>query len=85
MVCMQKMRKESDVCGQIPHQARPSSPVAEISAACSLGAYMIWRPGKEEEGGGKGQKQIVALADKTSRPSCNPEGDPGGPALSALE
>lgn len=84
MVCMQKIRKESGVCGQIPRQARASSAVAEISAACSLGAYTIWRPGEEEDDG-KGQKQVVVLANKTTRPSCNPGGDPGGPALSALE
>ncbi|RMB94502.1 hypothetical protein DUI87_29313 [Hirundo rustica rustica] len=73
MACMQKMRKESGVCGQSPRQARASSAVAEISAACSLSAHTIWRPGEEEEDG-KGQKQIVALANKTSRPSCSPGG-----------
>lgn len=67
------MRKESGVCGQSPRQARAPSPVAEISAACSLGAHTIWRPGEEEEDG-KGQKQIVDFANKTSCPSCGPGG-----------
>lgn len=79
------MRKESGVCGQIPHQARASSARAGISAACSLGAYTIWQPGEEEEEDGKGQRHIAALANKTSCLSCNPGGDPGSPALSALE
>lgn len=61
MACMQKMRKESGVCGQNPREARASSAVAEINAACSLSAHTIWRPGQEEEEDGKGQEQIVAL------------------------
>ncbi|TRZ18285.1 hypothetical protein HGM15179_008843 [Zosterops borbonicus] len=73
MACRQKMRKESGVCGQSPRQDRAPSPVAEISAACSLGAHTIWRPGEEEEDG-KGQKQIVDFANKTSCPSCGPGG-----------
>lgn len=38
--CMQKMYKESGVCGQLLCQPRASSAMAEICAACSLSAYM---------------------------------------------
>lgn len=37
-------------------------------------AHTICRPGEEEEEDGKGQQQIVALANKTSPPSCSPGG-----------
>lgn len=37
---MQKMYKESGVCGQLLCQPRASSAMAEICAACSLSAYM---------------------------------------------
>lgn len=85
MACMQKMRKESGVCGQIPRQARASSTMAEISAVCSLSTHTIWQPGEEEEEDDKGQKQIVALANKTSCSILQSWRDPGGPGLSPLE